>query len=145
MTQIEQICTDFYIICVNPINQRHLRSILYFFEKRIRILRIKMFIYPENGVKLFISNISDVVSVPDRHIYEGWVFSIQFKIEYFIRSYFAELDSGFSFDNCESLSFAGMVVVSSGNSRYSGWEWNLTTAVEFYRFNEASSVVGIKF
>ena len=43
---------------------------LNFFKVRISIFRIVVFIDPKDGIKLFISNVGDVVGVPDGHVDE---------------------------------------------------------------------------
>jgi hypothetical protein len=74
--------TDFrgYYLCLSVAS---VSSVFCFhldcFKKGIRIFWIKLLIYPENGIKLIIANIGDIMSKPYRHVNKGWLISIQFK------------------------------------------------------------------
>ena len=104
-----------------------------------------MFIDPEDGIEFFVSNIGDVVCVPDGHVDEWGLCAVKFESHHFVSSYAAQLDGGFAFDYSEAFGFAGVEVVAAGDAGDGGAEAYLASAVEFNGFDEASSVVGVEF
>lgn len=104
-----------------------------------------MLIDPEDGVKLFASNIGDVVGVPDGHINKAGLATIEFEGHDFVGANAAKFDGGFAFDHCKTLGFPGMEMVTAGDAGDGGAEADLASAVEFYGFYETAPVVGVEF
>ena len=104
-----------------------------------------MFVDPEDRVKLFVSNIGDVVGMPDGHVNEAGLATIEFEGHDFVGANAANFDGGFAFDHRETFGFAGVEVVAACDAGNCSAEAYLTPAVEFYGFDEAAPVVGVEF
>lgn len=104
-----------------------------------------MFVDPEDGIKFFVSNIGDVVGVPDGHVHKAGLCAVEFEGHYFVGANAAQLNGGFAFDHCEAFGFAGVVVVAAGDAGDGGAETDLSAAVEFDGFDETAPVVSVEF
>jgi hypothetical protein len=102
-----------------------------------------MFINPKDSVELYVTNIGDVVGVPDRHVNETGLFAIEFECHDFVGTDAAQFNSGLTFDHRETFGFAGVEVVAAGCAWHCGAEAYLSTTVKFDGFDEAASVVGV--
>lgn len=104
-----------------------------------------MFINPEDGIEFFVSNIGDVVGVPDGHVNEAGLCAIEFEGHNFVGADAAQLNCGFAFDHCEAFGFAGVEMVSTGDARDCCRKTDLSAAVEFDGLDETASVIGVEF
>lgn len=104
-----------------------------------------MFVDPEDGVELFVSNIGNIVGVPDGHINEAGLAAIEFEGHDFVGANAAKFNYGLAFDHCETLGFAGVEMVAACDAGNCGAEAYLSPAVEFYSFDESAPVVCVEF
>ena len=104
-----------------------------------------MLIDPKDSIKFIVSNVSDVVGVPDGHVDKAGLCAIELEAEDFVSADAAQFDAGFAFDDSEAFGFAGVEVVAASDAGDGGAEADLAAAVEFYCFDEAASVVGVEF
>ena len=104
-----------------------------------------MLVDPENGIDFFSSNVGDIMGVPNGHVNEWRIFAIQIKGQRLGCAYPTQFYPGFAFDHCKALGLTCMEMVATGDARDGGWKAYLSPAVEFYGFDEAASMVGIKF
>ena len=104
-----------------------------------------MFAYPENGIKFFIANVSNVVGKPDGHIHKRGSASIQIEGENFIGPDATHIDAGFTLNYRKPFGLAGVKVVASGDYRYSCRKGYLPPAIALNSFHEASPFIGLKF
>lgn len=105
---------------------------------------IKMFVYPKDGIKFFVSNIGDVMCMPNGHVNERGVVAIQVESEDLIGSDAAQLNACFAFDHCEAFGFAGVEMVASGDAGFCGTEAHLSSAVELHNFHKGAAVIGVE-
>ena len=84
------------------------------------------------------------MGVPNGHVNETRVVAIEFEGQDFFGTNPTEFNSGLAFDNCKTFCFAGMEVVAAGDARHCGTEAYLSSAVEFYGFDEAAPVIGVE-
>ena len=89
---------------------------LYLLKICIRIICIIVLINPEDGIKFFVSNIGNVVGVPDGHVNKARSCAIKFKGHYFICSDAAQFNYGSTFDHSEAFGFAGVEMVAADDA-----------------------------
>ena len=112
-------------------------------DMRIWIETNEMFAYPENSIKIFISDISNVVCEPNGHIHKRGPPSIKIEGKNFIGADATHIDTSPSFNYRKSFGLANVKVVAPGDSGYSCRKRYLPPAIYLNSFHEASSFIGI--